>query len=58
MFTAFFDLVNPDSTNVKPACIKNTSIPDNKIQSIVKSSLTSAILVVFKSKKFNIIIIF
>ena len=37
MLTAFLDLVIPDSTNVKPACIKNTKIPAISIQSIPMS---------------------
>ena len=41
MFTALDDLVNPASTNVKPACIKNTSIPDNNTHKMLKSVLGS-----------------
>ena len=49
MLTAFFDRVKPDSTSVNPACMKNTSIPESKIQRIVKSSFTST-----KLNKFDI----
>ena len=54
ILTAFFDLVKPDSTNVKPACIKNTKIPDNKIQRIVKSALASK-AIKFKCKGVKVI---
>ena len=50
MLTAFFDRVKPDSTSVNPACMKNTSIPESKIQRIVKSSFTSTMLNKFDIK--------
>ena len=57
MFTAFFERVNPDSTSVNPACIKKTKIPDNRIHSMVKSSLTSNAVVVLISERYNILYI-
>ena len=43
IFTAFLDRVIPDSTNVNPACIKKTNIPERSIQSIPMSPLILAI---------------
>ena len=37
MLTAFEDLVNPDSTKVNPACMKNTSIPESNTHKMLKS---------------------
>jgi rRNA maturation protein Rpf1 len=55
MFTAFLERVKPDSTKVNPACMKNTKIPDKRIQSMVKSSLTSTAVVELISERFNIV---
>ena len=55
MFTAFLERVNPDSTSVNPACIKNTKIPDRRIHNIVKSSFTSTVFTELISERFNII---
>jgi hypothetical protein len=54
MFTAFLERVKPDSTKVNPACMKKTKIPDKRIQSMVKSSLTSTAVVELISERFNI----
>ena len=55
IFTAFLERVNPDSTRVNPACMKNTKIPDRRIHNIVKSSFTSTMFTELISERFNII---
>ena len=55
ILTAFLERVKPDSTKVNPACMKKTKIPDKRIHSMVKSSLTSTAVVELISERFNII---
>ena len=58
MLTAFLDCVIPVSTSVKPACMKNTKMPDNNIQSIPMSPSTAAVSCIIKGKfKIELIII-
>jgi hypothetical protein len=56
MLTAFLERVKPDSTKVNPACMKNTKIPDKRIHSMVKSSLTSTAVVELIRERFNIVV--
>ena len=42
MFVTFLDRVSPDSSSAKPACMKKTSAPATRTQTLSRTACTAA----------------